>query len=91
MKKRRRKLLEALELPIDMSGRVSDISIISNREVDIFGCKRIVSYSETEIELELGELRVNICGEDLSLKTFFGKDIKISGTVASLRLEEIRR
>ncbi len=90
MKKRRKKLLEVLELPIDMSGAVSDISLISNREIDMYGCKRIVAYSDTEVELELSDLKVTVCGEDLSLKTFFGKDIKISGTIASLRLEEKR-
>ena len=92
MKRRKRNFAE---LVADASGfpdtvilSTPDIHIVGTREVSVDGCRGILVYENTEIQLRLKDRIMRICGEQLSLKTYFAAHVTVRGRISSLSFEE---
>ncbi len=92
MKRKRKSLGEALGDSIGFPDTVSlsapDIHIIGTREISIDGCQGIVLYEREEIRLRLRGRVMCICGEDLTLKTYYTGHVSVKGRIFSIAFEE---
>ncbi len=92
MKKRRRSLGEIVAdstgFPDTLSVSAPDIHIIGTREIAVDGCHGILLYECCEIQLRLKGRILCICGEDLTLKTYYTGHVSVRGHIFSLRFEE---
>ncbi len=90
MKKRRgrisRRLSRIFDLPGEVFGGVSSITLTSNCELLVSGCTRVEEYESDTVRLELCDQRVEITGEGLCLRTFFGSQILVCGRITEVRL-----
>lgn len=58
-----------------------------NSEIQIDGCRAILSYSNTEIRLDLFDLRLTVSGTSLQMSDFHGRCLTIRGTITGCRWE----
>lgn len=65
-----------------------DISVISDREINIDGCVGIEEYSDKTVMFSGKNLKIVVFGDDLELYTYTGGRIKASGRIR--RIEYIR-
>ena len=63
------------------------MTIEGREQILITGCRRIACYSEQCIRLELTDANLAVEGCYLTMKTYFGDRIRISGVIESLRFE----
>lgn len=66
------------------------ISLQSGKVAIVCGCESVVEYSDKKIVLRLGRGRLSFCGGDLTLSSYFGNEIKISGNITDMSLESER-
>lgn len=92
MKRRRKKFGEALAdsigFPDTLAMNAPDIHIIGTREISIDGCKGILLYEREEIQLRLHDRVMCICGEELTLKTYYTGHVSVRGCIFSIAFEE---
>lgn len=63
---------------------IPDISIISNREANIFGTKGIIEYRPDLIKLNCGHLILTIKGSGLTMVALSIEEVNIKGLITSL-------
>ena len=63
------------------------LTVEGREQVLITGCKRIACYTERCISLELTDANLAVEGCYLTMKTYFGDRILISGIIEALRFE----
>ena len=74
----------ALELPVGtVSGRATVI-LHSDREVIVDGCRGVISCSEEEIKLNIGNRGLVTKGRGLMIKNLTDREITIAGCIASI-------
>ncbi|MBQ4054536.1 MAG: hypothetical protein IJD17_02400 [Clostridia bacterium] len=88
MKKGRlsRRLSRMLELPMDVFGGVSSITVTSNSEMLVDGCSGVEEYERDRVRLILLDQNLEVLGCDLRLNSFFGRQIRICGRITEVRL-----
>ena len=86
--KRRASDPQAFTLPITPKGAKTEVQLLSKDLAEVEGCLGLVTYTESEIGMEILEGRLFICGKDLELKLYREKRVAIIGTIQSLRFEE---
>ena len=59
----------------------------SNRSVIIGACRSLVGDSETEVRLRLADGIVTVSGSGLSLRSFDGDQMEVSGLISGMRFE----
>ena len=87
MGKIKRKISENLELPQEVFGDVSTVTVKSNNEITVTSCKSILKYEEEELYMQLSDITLKIFGHDLILKTYFGNNIYITGDFYRIEFE----
>jgi len=75
---------EMLDLPARMLPGFSHIELWQNRQAVIEGVKGVLSYSESEIQLNLGALVVTFRGSDLGIQSYQAEQLTMSGTIAEV-------
>lgn len=65
-------------------GLSSQLTLFSNREAFLEGCKEIEEYDDTKIKFSLGTLSINFCGKDLVIENFGDGSAVISGEIADI-------
>lgn len=92
MKRKRRTIGEVIAdstgFPDTLSASAPDIHIIGTREIAIDGCLGILVYERDEIQLRLKGRVMRICGEDLTLKTYYTGHTSVKGHIFSIGFEE---
>ncbi|MBR4880348.1 MAG: YabP/YqfC family sporulation protein, partial [Clostridia bacterium] len=92
MKRKRRTIGEfiadGLDFPDTLSANAPDIHIVGTREIAIDGCLGILVYEREEIVLRLRERILCICGEELTLKTYYTGHVSVRGRISSVSFEE---
>lgn len=88
MKKLRRKLAEACELPEASFGPCPYLAIESNSSIRIDECLEILSYDEGAISLRLRGMTVTVTGERLTMRSYAMKTVRIGGVIRNVSLEE---
>ena len=69
------------------TGLCSEISVSAGREVLVHGARAIVSYSESEVKLRLCDMTLSVQGSDLTMKSYFGGVVRVSGRITGLNFE----
>ena len=87
--KKRRKLMQILDMPMEVDRNSSKITILSFDEILIENYKGILEYEEFFIKIETAIGTVNINGFTLSLENISEDDILIKGKINSIDLERI--
>ncbi len=92
MKRKRRTIGEVIAdgtgFPDTLSLSAPDIHIIGTREISIDGCLGILVYEREEIRLRLRGRAMCICGEALTLKTYYTGHVSVKGHIFSIQFEE---
>ena len=88
MKKLRKKLAEACELPESSFGPCPYLAMESNSSVCINECLEILSYDETAVRLRLRGMTVTVTGESLTMRSYAMKTVRIGGLIRGIALEE---
>lgn len=92
MAKRRRgetalaRCAEALDLPADVVAGLPRIELTAGRELYLVRHQGILSYSETQIDVNAGELLVRVSGEELQLLAMTEEELRIGGEVTKVEL-----
>lgn len=88
MKKLRRRLSEACEMPEASFGPCPYLAIESNSSIRIDECLEILSYDESLISLRLRGMTVTVAGEGMTMRSYAMKTVRIGGVIRSVALEE---
>lgn len=63
---------------------IPDISIISNRQANIYGSKGVIEYCPDLIKLNCGHLILSVKGSELSMVALSIEEVNIKGLIASV-------
>ena len=78
------RLGDAMDLPPQMLPGFSHVELWQNRQAVIEGVKGVLSYSESEIQLNMGALVVTFKGADLGIKTYQAEILTMAGVIAEV-------
>lgn len=78
------KITKNLEIPSSSFIGGSKITLNSNDEAIVEGCKNIIEYFEDNIKLNLGNKTVTFLGSNLSINALTINGVVISGKITSL-------
>lgn len=87
--RKKRKLTEILDMPMEIEKQNSKITILSFDEILIENYKGILEYEEFFIKIQTEIGTVNINGYSLNLEQITEDDILIKGKINSIDLERI--
>lgn len=65
------------------------LTLDSGKIAEICGCVRVISYSCDKIVLAVGGGRLTIVGKNMTLTSFFPKEVTISGKISSVSSEVV--
>ncbi len=73
--------------PYAHRGRIKQSSafIVSNREITLCECTKVIEYTPDMIKLCNCDGVIEIYGGGLTVSTYFGNEIKLSGKIESIR------
>ncbi|MBQ9510631.1 MAG: YabP/YqfC family sporulation protein [Clostridia bacterium] len=75
-------------LPIPKINK-SSVEIDGNKEVLICGCKGLEHYSETSVMIAVPEGRINVCGENMTMRWAGAGKLLVCGKIYSVTLDEV--
>ena len=81
------KLAERADLPAEAVVGVARITLSGRQQVLIEHHKGLLSYSESEVEVNCGLLRCRVRGDGLLLRAMTAEMLLITGTVFGVELE----
>lgn len=73
-----------LELPPGAVGKGANISLSSNREAVVDGCRGILEFSDTVIRINTGNMVVRIIGRGLDIRSLTTDQTIIAGFIISV-------
>ncbi len=86
-KKARKRLRGMFDLPGEIFPGTSTATLTSDRELLVTGCRRVCEYGLDRVVLLLTDVELTVCGEELTMRAFFGSQIAIRGRI---RCVEVR-
>ena len=84
-------LCRRLELSSEALPGGFGLSLSGRGELAVSGCRRILSYSPTQISLSLGRLVLQVEGNDLLCTAFGAGGVTVRGRIDALRFEEVSK
>ena len=78
------RLGSAMDLPQRMLPGFSHVELWQNRRAVIEGVKGVLSYSESEVQLNIGALVARFKGADLHIQAYQMEQLTLEGTIAEL-------
>jgi len=84
MAEKMRQAGELLDLPARMLPGFCHLEFWQNRHAVIEGVKGVLSYSENEIQLNLGVLVVTFRGAGLGIQSYQAEQLTMTGTIAEV-------
>ena len=79
---------ERLDIPPEMLPGGFLLTVCGQGELTLCGCCRILSYSETCIELLLSDAVLRVAGKGLLCTAFDGGRVTLSGHISAISWEE---
>lgn len=86
--------VEWLERKFDITPDVFDgvrIEIRGQNKLLLHGCRKILKYSEQEMLMDLGKVRLRVCGERLWCTSFISGALGVGGDIRSINFTEEER
>ena len=93
-KDKRMGAVEWLERKFDITPDVLDgvrIELYGQNKLLLQGCRKILKYGEEEMLLDLGRMRLRVCGERLWCTSFISGALGVGGRICSVSFEEEER
>ncbi len=81
---------EKLDIPREALPGGFALALSGQSELTVWGCRRILSYSEQEIVLLPGKRRLHIEGDRLLCRAFGEGAVTVTGRIEAMRFEEER-
>ncbi len=78
------KLIQSLDLPMDIFLGMPNFSLFGNKELYISNHRGIIAFGEDEITILVKEYQVRIKGKELVLSNYTKEDITINGYIHSM-------
>ena len=63
------------------------IELFGNKRMIVIDCKYVVDFSEESVVLNLGNLNMNVRGENLVISSFCYEQTDITGEIVTIELE----
>ena len=79
-----RRIGDALDLPAQLLPGFCHLELWQNRQAVIEGVRGVLSYSESEIQLNLSSLVVTFRGADLNIRSYQGEQLTMAGMIAEI-------
>lgn len=80
----RRLFSTVFDLPQDIFVDVPRVTIIGREELLIESPRGIISFSDTELTIELADGALRVTGENLSLRSVSSDEISVQGSIATV-------
>ena len=83
--------VEWLERKFDITPDVFDgvrIEMRGQHKLLLHGCRKILKYGESEMLLDLGKMRLRVCGERLWCTSFISGALGVGGHIRSVSFVE---
>ncbi len=68
--------------------RESSLFILGDRELNVSGCKKVVSYSPELVRLKNCDGYLDVSGKALTVASCFGAEIKLCGVITEIKFSE---
>ena len=81
------KTAELLDLPVDVVAGMPNLELLGNRQLFLTAHRGILAYSDTEIDVNCGNLMVRVRGQGLQLLSLTAGEMRIGGTIEGIELE----
>jgi len=78
------RLGSAMDLPEQLLPGYSHVELWQNRQAVIDGVKGVLSYSEDEVQLNLGVLVATFRGAQLTIRSYQMEQLTLAGAIAEL-------
>ena len=75
---------DSMDLPAQLLPGFCHLELWQNRQAVIEGVKGVLSYSETEIQLNLGSLLVTFRGAELGIRSYQAEQLTMAGIIAEV-------
>lgn len=62
----------------------SQIELIGNKRAVIDTPKRVIEYTREKLKLDLGEVKMSICGNNMVVRTYSNDKIIVDGLIMSV-------
>ena len=60
----------------------------STKEITVCGCRKVLHYTSDTVRLCLFDGIMEINGEGITVSTYFGNEIKLSGKISALKITD---
>lgn len=81
---RKKQLYQGLELPPSALMGSSKVTLNSNKEAIIEGCRNVLEYEDDRIKLNLGNKTLLILGNSLSIDSITVNGVIVTGNISSV-------
>ena len=88
MKRLRKRLADACDMPEASFGPCPCLVIESNSSIRIDECLEILAYDVTAISLRLRGMDVTVAGEGLTMRSYAMRVVRIAGVIRNVALKE---
>ncbi|HIX31052.1 MAG TPA: YabP/YqfC family sporulation protein [Firmicutes bacterium] len=77
---------QLLDLPVDVVAGFPNLELLGDRQLFLTRHRGILSYSDTAIDVNCGELLVRVRGRGLELLSMTAEEMRIGGVISSVEL-----
>lgn len=83
----RERILDALDIPLEETARLSAVELIGDRMAVVCGCLGVLSYDTERIVLRVVSGSVIICGASLQMRSLIGDRVTVCGRIRTVQPE----
>ena len=80
----RTRMAELFDLPVDLTAGLAHAELLGDRQFFLEGHEGILSYSDTQIDISLGETALRIRGKSLDLRGMTEHEVRIRGSIEAV-------
>lgn len=62
--------------------------LTSNEKITLCGCRHVIKYSSSQVELDMCDTDISVCGSNLLLFTFENGEITVTGAIECIKFGE---
>ena len=84
---KKRKILDALELPEEIAAGAVKISVISFEKVRVDNYKSLIEYEKEVIRINTAEKLIKISGRDMEISEVTDESVEIKGNISGIIFE----
>ena len=81
---KKRKILDALELPEEIAAGATKISVTSFNKVRVDNYKSLIEYEKEVIRINTTEKLIKITGEEMEISEVTDESVEIKGKISSV-------